>query len=59
LTDDWPVLPQAGRPAVEIDPDAAAATRRAKDRDEVTAVWVGTADEPELAEFKAEVGYRR
>jgi len=45
-------------PHVVVDTDAAAATAEAVRHSGRSAVWVGTADDPELEEFVAEITAR-
>lgn len=45
-------------PHVVVDPDGAAATAEAVRHAGRTAVWVGTAQDPELEEFVAEITAR-
>ena len=58
MTADQPPKRPVDVPAVFAAADGAEATRRALRAAGRTAVWVGRADEAELAEFRAELGRR-
>ena len=50
--------PSPSRPTVVVDRDGAAAVAAAEAIDGRTAIWIGLPDDPELAEFEAEITRR-